>query len=130
MLILTSFVTMKFSCSNISFSKCIKPVVLSILLLVGIGAFATLGDGKKKATVSSKKLLSSKSQNFSGTFSLRSGYSFRGNTILEPEQKIILRINTDVSVGKGNNSFTVPLRGHAILSKLKIELGNRSLRQN
>ncbi len=102
-------------------------MTLVLFLFITIGAYATLGDGKKKSSVVSKKILSSKSMQFDGNFTLRSGYNFRGNTVLEPEQKLVVRINTDVLVGKGNNSFTVPLRGKAVISKLKIELGNRSL---
>lgn len=97
------------------------------LLITAAGAFATLGDGKKKTSTVAKKILSSRTQQFDGSFTLRSGYNFRGNTILEPEQKVVIRVSTDVLVGKGNNSFTVPLRGKAVISKLKIELGNRSL---
>lgn len=116
--------------SNISLTMCFKPLALALLMLITVGAFATLGDGKKKSSVAAKKLLSSQTQKFDGSFSLRSGYNFRGNTILEPDQKIVIRINTNVLVGKGNNSFTVPIKGKAIISKLKIELGNRDLRSN
>ena len=112
---------------TIKFRSALRPIVLAALLLVTVGAFATLGDGKKKSTVAVKKLLSSRSQNFNGSFSLRSGYNFRGNTVLQPEQRVI-RINTSISVGKGSNSFTVPLRRQAIIPQLKLELGNRSLR--
>lgn len=105
----------------------LRPIAVVALLLATLGAFATLGDGKKKSSVSTKKLLSSRTQNFNGSFSLRSGYNFRGNTVLQSEQKII-RINTNISLGKGNNSFTIPLRRQAIIPQLKLELGNRSLR--
>ncbi|MFZ9695252.1 MAG: hypothetical protein ACO3AY_05195 [Chitinophagaceae bacterium] len=104
----------------------VRPIALMLFLLITVGAFATLGDGKKKSAVISKKILSGRSVQFDGNFTLRSGYNFRGNTVLAPEQKMVVRINTNVVVGKGNNSFTVPLRGKAVISKLKIELGNRS----
>lgn len=113
-----------------SLKMCIRPLALALLMLITVGAFATLGDGKKKSSVAVKKLLSSRTQQFDGNFTLRSGYNFRGNTILEPDQKVVIRINTDVLVGKGNNSFTVPIKGKAVISKLKIELGNRDLRSN
>lgn len=121
---------MKTYVSNISLKLCFKPLALALLMLITVGAFATLGDGKKKSSVAGKKILSGRTQQFDGNFSLRSGYNFRGNTILESDQKIVIRINTDVLVGKGNNSFTVPVKGKAIISKLKIELGNRNLRSN
>lgn len=121
---------MKTHVNNISSKVYFKPLALVLLMLITVGAFATLGDGKKKSTVATKKLLSSRTQQFDGNFSLRSGYNFRGNTILEPDQKIVIRLNTEVVVGKGNNSFTVPIKGKAIISKLKIELGNRDLRSN
>lgn len=115
---------------KISFRTSNRPLALVLFLLISVGAFATLGDGKKKSSTVAKKILSSRTQQFDGNFSLRSGYNFRGNTILEPEKKVIIRINTDVLIGKGNNSFTVPVKGNAVINKLKIELGNRSLRSN
>jgi hypothetical protein len=105
-----------------------RSITLVLFLFIAIGAFATLGDGKKKSSVVTKKILSSKSMQFDGNFTLRSGYNFRGNTVLAPEQKIVVRINTDILVGKGNTSFTIPLRGKTVISKLKIELGNRTLK--
>lgn len=113
--------------NTINFHTALRLVVLTIFLTVTVGAFASLGDGKKKSTVSVKKLLSSRTQTFNGNFSLRSGYNFRGNTVLQSEQKVI-RINTNISVGKGNSGFTLPLRRQSIIPQLKLELGNRSLR--
>ena len=123
---MSTFVLMQLH-RTINFRPALRPLALAVLLLVTVGAFATLGDGKKKSTVA-RKIMSSRTMNFNGNFSLRSGYNFRGNTILQSEQKVVVRINTNISVGKGNNSFTIPLRRQSIIPQLKLELGNRSMR--
>lgn len=105
-----------------------KFIALAMLLCVGAAAYATLGDGKKRQSAATRKLLSGRTLGFDGTLSLRSGYDFRGNTILSPDQKRVVRLNTDVTMQVGKNSFTMPLRKNVLVNKVKIELGNRSLR--
>jgi hypothetical protein len=95
-------------------------------LLIGFGAYATIGVGKKKSAVSSSAILSSRKAIKPGTFSLKSGYNFRGNTILNqnPEQ-ITVKLNTTVSVQKGNANLSIPLKKNVLIGRVKIELGNR-----
>ena len=95
-------------------------------LFIGLGAYATIGVGKKKSAVSASKILSSRKAIKPGTFTLRSGYNFRGNTILNqnPEQ-ITVQLNTTVSVQKGNTTLSVPLKKNVLIGRVKFELGNR-----
>ena len=103
-----------------------------VLLIVctTMGAFATLGDGKKKTVSSNKGLLSSKTFT-PGTFSLKSGYSYRGNQVINTKNTTqYVRLNTVVTLQKGNVTYTVPLKKKVIIDKVKINIGNRKLKKN
>lgn len=104
-------------------------LALAFLLFIGAAAYASLGDGKKRQSTTTRKLLSGRTLGFDGTLSLRSGYNFRGTTVLAPQQQRVVKLNTDVTMQVGKNSITLPLRKNVLVNKLKIELGNRSLRQ-
>lgn len=102
---------------------------MGLLLASAAGAFATLGDGKTgKANLPGIKisLLSGKSVLKPGSLSLKSGYNFRGNQVINtaPVKKII-RLNTVATVQKGNTTFIVPLKKNVIFDKVRIDLGNR-----
>ena len=100
--------------------------VFALLMGITLGAYATLGDGKKKSSISSSALLSGRKALKPGTFSLRSGYSFRGNTVLsEAPSTTVIKINTEITVQKGKTSVTIPLRKNVVLGRVKIEIGNR-----
>lgn len=105
-----------------------RVLALALLLCVGAAAYATLGDGKKRQSTATRKLLSGRTLGFDGSLTLRSGYNFRGNTVLAPQQQRVVKLNTDVTMQVGKNSFTLPLRKNVLVNKLKLELGNRSLR--
>ncbi len=101
--------------------------------IIAVASFATLGDGKIKSVKEGpkKSLLSNKSTITPGTFSLKSGYTYRGNQVINPnsEPKSI-RLNTVVTLQKGNITYTVPLKKNVILDKVKIDISNRQLRRN
>lgn len=106
---------------------------LALILLLGVpvaGAFATLGDGKKKTTSSKSSLLSYKTSVKTGSFSLRSGYRYRGNEVINTTEKKYIRLNTTVTLQKGNTTYIVPLKKKVILQNVKIELGNRQFKRN
>jgi hypothetical protein len=105
-----------------------RTLALALLIFVGAAAFANLGDGKKRQSVATRKLLSGRTLGFDGSLTLRSGYNFRGNTVIAPQQQRVVKLNTDVTMQVGKNSFTLPLRKNVLVNKLKLELGNRSLR--
>ena len=108
-----------------------KLAVILLLVVSAAGAYATLGDGKSKSTTHKSPLLSNRTSLKPGLFSLKSGYSYRGNNVINNNtEKRYIRLNTVVTVQKGNISYIVPLKKKAILSNVKIDLSNRSLRRN
>jgi hypothetical protein len=103
---------------------------LAVLLLISVSAvasFATLGDGNKKGGGKSS-LLSSRTK--STSFTLRSGYTFRGNQVINTEtNKRYISLNTKVTLQRGNTTFILPLK-KKVVSNVKIDLGNRQFLRN
>ncbi|HRF18024.1 MAG TPA: hypothetical protein PK977_07640, partial [Chitinophagaceae bacterium] len=67
----------------------------------------------------------------SGSFSLRSGYSYRGNQVINAgAEKRYINLNATVKVQKGNTTYIVPLKKKVVVANVKIDLGNRSLQRN
>lgn len=111
-----------------------KLAVLFLIAATGVASFATLGDGNKNAANSPRKpLLSSLSGNRQGSFSLRSGYNFRGSQLFntQPEKRYI-RLNTVATIQKGSTTYVVPLRKTVGIGKVnvKIDIGNRQFQRN
>ena len=98
-----------------------------LLVLVSAGAFATLGDGRKKASTTPKnKFLSARTAASNGFFSLKSGYNFKGSEVLNSSvDKKSFSLNTVVNVQKGNTTYVLPLKKKVIIDKVKIDIGNR-----
>jgi hypothetical protein len=108
-----------------------KLAVILLLVISAAGAYATLGDGKSKSAVPKSSLLSNRTSLKPGSFSLKSGYSYRGNKVINNySEKRFIRLNTVVTVQKGNISYIVPLKRKAILNNVKIDISNRQLRRN
>ena len=108
-----------------------KLAVILLIVVSAAGAFATLGDGKSKSGVPKSSLLSNKVFLKPGSFSLSSGYSYRGNQVItNNSEKRYIQLNTVVTVQKGNISYIVPLKKKAILDNVKIDISNRQLRRN
>ena len=108
-----------------------RKLAVVIFLVISVAAYATLGDGKAKSGVPRSSLLSNKTLYKPGSFSLRSGYTYRGNQVINNigENKYI-QLNTFVTLQKGSTSYIVPLKKKALLSNVKIDLSNRQLRRN
>ncbi len=104
-----------------------KIAVFALIAISTVGAYATLGDGNKKNGTSS--LLSNKKTNVKpGTFSLRSGYNFRGNQVLNNSNKKYISITTTVMVQRGNSTVLVPLKKNVLVSGtggVKLNLSRR-----
>lgn len=110
-------------------SKRIATLVL--LSFFAFGAFATLGDGKKKSELPNVSLLSAKTTIKQGTFSLRSGYTYRGSNIINTQsEKRVIRLNTVVNIQKGNTTYILPLKKNVLLGNVKIDIGNRQFKRN
>jgi hypothetical protein len=107
-----------------------KIAVILLIAVSTVASFATLGDGNSKTTTT-KPLLSTKSALKPGSFSLRSGYTYRGNTVINgATDKKYINLNTVVTVQKGKTTFTIPLKKKVVFDKIKIDLGNRQLKRN
>ncbi len=108
-----------------------RKLAVIMLLVVSAGAYATLGDGKAKSAVPRSSLLSNKTSLKPGSFSLKSGYTYRGNQVINNNAgKKYIQLNTVVTVQKGNTTYIVPLKKKAILNNVKIDISNRQLRRN
>lgn len=106
---------MKFNCHISSFLQ--RKLATLVLLSASVVAFAALGDGSKKDLRSSKNLLSARSTsvNFK-TFTLRSGYHYRGSQVFSelPANNYII-LDRAITLEKGNQTIILPMRRKVVL---------------
>ncbi len=102
--------------------------VIAVISLTAIAAFATLGDGRVKKNKPGQSLLTNKTKTTS--FSLRSGYSFRGSQVINTQAQNFVSLNTVLTYQKGNTTYIVPLKKKVLLPNVKIDISNRQLRHN
>jgi len=100
-----------------------------VTILVGtasIACFATLGDGGKKS-MAPKSLLTQKANAYNfKSFSLKSGYQYRGSQPFSLEQdKNFIMLNTVVTYQKGNSTYIVPMKKKVLLDKITFNPANR-----
>lgn len=95
-----------------------KLAVIILIASSAAGAFATLGDGKVKSNKAKRSLLSDKTSVKAGTFSLKSGYSYRGNTVINSRTQKYVNLNTVVSYQRGHTSYVLPMKKKVILDKV------------
>lgn len=94
----------------------LRKIGLSSLLAVSaFVAFATLGDGKSKKITPRKSLLTNKVDITPGTFSLQSGYSFRGSQVMTQETRYI-NLNTVITYQQGHTTYTMPIKKKVTLN--------------
>ncbi len=108
-----------------------KILAFVLIASITVGAFASLGDGRSKTT-RSRNLLHSSRISTPGTFSLKSGYTYRGSQVFSTNEKYI-RLNTVVTLQKGNITYTAPIKKKLLLdnnSKIKFSIGNKDLRRD
>lgn len=102
----------------------------TLILFSGLFAYATLGEGRRKSAKRKAQLsLSARVEATPGTFSLKSGYEFRGVTFSQ-EQKNQLQVNSVVSMQIGNHVYTMPLKKRIWTQKVNVSFGNQSLRRH
>ena len=103
--------------SNILKAAGRKLAIFLLLAGTAYAAFAISGDGKTKNTSTPKRsLLSNKSSSTSKSFSLRSGYNFRGSRVISNQETQYITLNTVVTFQKGHTSYIVPLKKKVILN--------------
>ena len=86
----------------------------AVFVTASVAAFATLGDGGKKGMNSTSSEITAK------TFSLRTPYNYKSNSLFNfssPQRFIML--NTVVTYQKGNATYILPLKRKVILDKIK-----------
>lgn len=94
-----------------------RKLATAVFVMAWLAAFATLGDdGGKKGT----KNLSSSEFNSTTTFSLRTPYNYKSNSLFSNTrpQKFIM-LNTVVTYQKGNATYVLPLKRKVLLDKIK-----------
>lgn len=113
--------------TNTTWTRGLKKLgIILLFACTGLGAYATLGDGNKTTDKPKTKILSGRTTSKPGSFTLKSGYNYRGNYVINTESdKRTIRLNTVVTVQKGRTTFIVPLKKNVVLNKVKVELGNR-----
>lgn len=100
-----------------------------LILFSGLFAYATLGESRRKSAKRKTQLnLSSRVAAVPGTFSLKSGYEFRGRSVIR-EENTSVRVNTVVSLQKGNHIYSLPLKREILTHRVKLSIGNQSLRR-
>ncbi len=107
-----------------------RKLAVILLLAVSAAAFATLGDGKIKSD-NPKSSLHSNRITKSGSFSLKSGYTYRGYQVINTQnERKYINLNTAVTFQKGNTSFIIPLKKKVILDNVKIDIANKQSQKN
>jgi len=95
-----------------------KLAILFLLAGSAIGSFAMLGTpgtGKKGKTGKSS-LLSNKTSTYTGSFSLQSGYTFRGSQVINTQENKYINLNTVVTYQKGHTTYIMPLKKKVALN--------------
>lgn len=92
-----------------------KFVVLFLLASFAVAAFAISGDGRN-ARAKQHKLLSTKTSVNPSTFSLRSGYHFRGQEVINLSENKYVNLTTTVTYQQGHTDYTMPVKKKVILN--------------
>jgi hypothetical protein len=104
-----------------------RKLATAICVTASFAAFATLGDGGKR-TAGNPNLLSYKTPSNLHSFTLKSGYNYRGNNLLSNNRDRSIMLNTVVTYQKGNTTYIVPLKKKVFLDKVKITPTPKSFR--
>jgi hypothetical protein len=101
-----------------------RKLATAVLVSASLAAFATLGDGRYTSSNNAPSI--TKAHSFSSkNFSLRTGYNYRSNNILNfnSEKKFIM-LNTVATYQKGNATYVLPMKKRVILDKVKFNPAN------
>ena len=95
-----------------------KLAVILLLVVSAVASFATLGDGKSRSDKSKSPLLSNKAIVTPGYFSLKSGYTYRGNQVINRQAEKYINLNTVVTYQKGRTTYILPIKKKVMLDKV------------
>lgn len=106
--------------AKIAKTKLKHQLMTAVMICVSAACFATLGDGRQKQTSSKKSLLTHKPAYNYKTFSLNTGYNYRGSNLLStpPANQNMLVLNTVVTYQRGNTTYIMPLKKKVVLDKV------------
>lgn len=106
-----------------------KVLVIALITGTAMVGFAALGDGTNKNTSDRplRSLLTNKSQ--TNSFTLRSGYNFRGNQVISTNTQKYVNLNMVLTYQKGNMTYVLPLK-KKVLENVKLDFSNRQFRRN
>lgn len=106
--------------SSISLKAACRKLGLSLVLVASVAvAFATLGDGKSNKAKPRKLLLTNKPVSVKpGSFSLQTGYTFRGSQVINPEATTrYINLNAPVvTYQQGHPVYVLPARKKVTLN--------------
>lgn len=119
MLIFFATFVMQMNNSAIIYRFIKRKVATTMFIMVSLAAFATLGEGIGRKS-HKESLLSTKANPYDfKSFSLKSGYNYRGNKLCSVPSNRYIMLNTTVTYQKGNYTYILPLKGKILLDKVK-----------
>ena len=101
----------------------IKIFVIALLTTSVMGAFATFGIysiGKNIDKTPHRTFLSQESVLKPGTFSLKSGYIFRGGQLFTTQTPKYINLNAIASYQIGKTTYVLPLKKKILMGKVSI----------
>jgi len=99
-----------------------KKLALSFAMVaITLGSFATLGASTFNREKPRKKLLTNPTTVKPGSFSLQSGYSFRGNQVITHRNDQFINMNTVVTFQQGRTTYVMPVK-----KKVSLNLGSQN----
>lgn len=104
-----------------------RKAATAVLITASVAAFAALGDGPGKKNTHRESFLSSKTSTYNyKSFSLKSGYNYRGNTVFCASlANRYITLNTVVTYQIGNNTYILPLKKKVLLDKINLNPAGR-----
>ncbi len=102
-----------------------RKIATLVLVTASFAAFATLGEGgKKNAPRSHRNLLSARSASINyKNFTIRSGYNYRGRTLLHTASagNNYIMLNNVIMVEKGNQAYILPMKRKVLLERINFK---------
>jgi hypothetical protein len=109
----------------------IPATMLALFAFSVFGAYATMGiySSGKNTDRPKSRLLAQKSALKPGTFTLKSGYVFRGGQLFTNVKPSYINLNSAATYQIGNTVYTVPLKKQLLMGgKLTVSIQNQIIR--